>query len=422
MKRRGGIAIALVAVVAAALASTAGAGSTAAAKTQAVSCKSTLKIAFTAPFTGGAGFLGNEQLSWAKYAVKTLAPKYGLKIKLITGDTPVEQGPAIAQTLAQKFIADKTVVAVIGPSTSGAVAASSQTFFAGRHRAHLAVGDAHVADEGRRRRRRRRRSSASSRATTSRARRTPNFMIDKLVPRTSCSFDFQEPYSQGLADAAEVVLKAKGVSTTRQSVANTVTDFSSFVTKVPSDADFVFFPTQKPADAQNFAQQLIEQGKKAKVFGGDGSNDAWQFKVPGSYVSNFAPDISGFAVQQGDHRRLEEGQPGRDARLVRSSDLPRRAGRAQRDQAGVRRGQGSDQGPPRRRPQRQEDRHQELDPRWRLPLLDEVERPAERRSSTSSRSSRTARTSSSASRQRDRSRAARPAGRAAPRVPISLPR
>ena len=73
-----------------------------------MSCKSTLKIGFTAPFTGGAGFLGNEQLSWAKYAVKTLAPKYGLKVKLVTGDTPVEQGPAIAQTVAQKFIADKT--------------------------------------------------------------------------------------------------------------------------------------------------------------------------------------------------------------------------------------------------------------------------------------------------------------------------
>ena len=77
-----------------------------------------------------------------------------------------------------------------------------------------------------------------------------------------------------------------------------MTDFSSFVTKVPSDADFVFFPTQKPGDAQNFAQQLLEQGKKAKVFGGDGSNDASQFKVPGSYVSNFAPDISGFAYNK----------------------------------------------------------------------------------------------------------------------------
>ena len=65
------------------------------------------------------------------------------------------------------------------------------------------------------------------------------------------------------------------------------------MTKVPSDADIVFFPTQKPGDAQTFAQQLIEQGKKAKVFGGDGSNDPAQFKQPGSYVSNFAPDITG---------------------------------------------------------------------------------------------------------------------------------
>ncbi len=150
MKRRGGLVLALAVLVAAALASTAGAGSSAVTRTQAVSCKSTLKIALVTPLTGGAGFLGNEQLSWAKYAVKTLASKYGLKIKLVTGDTPVEQGPAPAQTLAQKYVADKTVVAVIGPSTSGAVAASSQVYRdAGL--AHISrVGHAYLADEGRR--------------------------------------------------------------------------------------------------------------------------------------------------------------------------------------------------------------------------------------------------------------------------------
>jgi branched-chain amino acid transport system substrate-binding protein len=296
MKRRGMSVIAAVAVVAAAFASTAGAGSTAAAKTQAVSCKSTLKIGFTAPFTGGAGFLGNEQLSWAKYAVKTLAPKYGLKVKVITGDTPVEQGPAIAQTIAQKFIADKTVVAVLGPSTSGNVVASSQAFFdAGL--AHISASATRTALT----------KGASKSATAAFFRVVPgdyiqgpsdaNFMIKKGA-KNVVLFDFQEPYSQGLSDAAELVLKAKGVSTTRLSVANTVTDFSSFVTKVPSSADFVFFPTQKPADAQNIAQQLLEQGKKAKVFGGDGSNDASAFKVPGSFVSNFAPDISGIAYNK----------------------------------------------------------------------------------------------------------------------------
>src|SRR6185503_16063882 len=105
-----------------------------------------------------------------------------------------------------------------------------------------------------------------------------------------------EPYSVGLSDAVESVLKKAGVSTTRLSAPNTTTDYSAYVTKVPNDADIVFFPTQKPGDAQTFAQQLIEKGKKAKVFGGDGSNGPSEFKAPGSYVSNFAPDITGIAA------------------------------------------------------------------------------------------------------------------------------
>jgi len=296
MKKRGGLVLALAVFAAAALASTAGAGSSAVTRSQAVSCKSTLKLGMVAPFTGGAGFLGNEQLSWAKYAVKTLAPKYGLKIKLVTGDTPVEQGPAPAQTLAQKFVADKSVVAVIGPSTSGAVAASSQVY--------RDAGLAHISESATRTSLTK---GSALEATSAFFRVVPgdyiqgptdaNFMIKKGA-KNVVVIDFQEPYSQGLADAAENVLDKKGVTTTRLSIANTVTDFSSFVTKVPSSADFVFFPTQKPGDAQNFAQQLIEQGKKAKVFGGDGSNDATQFKVPGSFVSNFAPDITGIAYNK----------------------------------------------------------------------------------------------------------------------------
>ena len=72
------------------------------------------------PLTGGAAFLGQEQMSWASYAVKTLAPKLGLKVKLVGGDTPLEQGATPAQDLAQKYVGDKSVFAILGPSTSGA--------------------------------------------------------------------------------------------------------------------------------------------------------------------------------------------------------------------------------------------------------------------------------------------------------------
>jgi len=284
--------------VAAASAQTSGRESTAmASKSAAISCSSTMKLALVTPLTGGAGFLGNEQLSWAKYAVKRLAPGLGLKIKLVTGDTPVEQGAAPAQSLAQKYVADKSVVGVIGPSTSGAVAASSQTY--------AAAGMAHISESATRtsltKGTPREATSAFFRVIPGDYIQGPSdakFMIDNLKVKKVVIFDFQEPYSVGLADATESYLKAHGVSTSRQSVANTVTDYSSFVTKVPNDADIVFFPTQKPPDAQTFAQQLIEQGKKAKVFGGDGSNNSDQFKVPGSYVSNFAPDISGIAADK----------------------------------------------------------------------------------------------------------------------------
>jgi len=138
-----------------------------------------------------------------------------------------------------------------------------------------------------------------------------HYMIDKLKAKKVVIIDFQEPYSTGLADAAQSVLKAAGVSVTRLSAPNTTTDYSAYVTKVPSDADIVFFPTQKPGDAQTFAQQLIEQGKKAKVFGSDGSNDSTAFKVPGSYVSNFAPDITAIAADKSVIAGWKKDNPGK---------------------------------------------------------------------------------------------------------------
>ena len=215
-------------------------------------------------------------------------------MQLVRGDTPVEKGPGEGLVVAQKMIADPQLVAVIGPATSGAVASASKALFA--------AGIAHVSPS----------ATRTSLTKGSNLEATPgffrvvpgdyiqgptdaNFMVDKLNAKKVVLIDFQEPYSVGLADAAESVLKRKGVETIRQSTSVNTTDFSSLVTRVPNDADIVFFPTQQPPDAQTFGQQLLEQGKRAKVFGGDGSNAPAQFKLNGSYVSNFAPDISGIA-------------------------------------------------------------------------------------------------------------------------------
>ena len=294
MRGRGGVVLALATIVAAALASTAGAGSSGVARTQAVNCNGTLKIGIITPLTGGAGFLGQEQLSWTRYAVATLAKPLGLKVQVVLGDTPVEKGPGEGLVVAQKMIADSRLVAVIGPATSGAAASASNALFA--------AGIAHISPSATRTSLT---QGSTKEATAGFFRVVPgdyiqgptdaNYMIDKLNAKKVVLIDFQEPYSVGLADAAEAVLKRKGVTTVRQSTSVNTTDFSSLVTRVPSDTDVVFFPTQQPPDAQTFGQQLLEQGKRAKVFGGDGANNPQQFKLNGSYVSNFAPDISGIA-------------------------------------------------------------------------------------------------------------------------------
>jgi branched-chain amino acid transport system substrate-binding protein len=294
MKGRGLVALALAALGAAALAATAGAGSSGVTGSQAVvSCKSPVKIALATPLTGGGGFIGQEQQSWAKFGVKNLASKYGLKVTLVSVDTPIEKGGGEASTVSQKLISDPKVLAVM-VATSGGVASSTTAF--------TAAGIAQISPSATRTSLTK---GANREATSAFFRVVPgdyiqgptdaNYMVDKLSAKKVVLIDFQEPYSVGLADAAEAVLKRKGVTTIRQSTSVNTTDFSSLVTRVPSDTDVVFFPTQQPPDAQTFGQQLLEQGKRAKVFGGDGANNAAQFKLNGSYVSNFAPDISGIA-------------------------------------------------------------------------------------------------------------------------------
>jgi branched-chain amino acid transport system substrate-binding protein len=291
MKKRGIVVYALVASVMAVFASTAGAGSSATQKSQALNCKGTLKIAIMTPLTGDAGFIGNEQLSWAKYAVKTLQKQYGLKIQLLQGDTQLSAD--LASSLAQKYIADQKVVAILGPATSGAVQATSQALFQ--------AGIAHISPSATRTALTK---GANKQATPGFFRIVPDddiqgpadalYMVDKLKAKKVVVVDSQEPYSVGLANAIERTLKSKGVTTQRESVSINTSDFSPIVTKVSGDTDVVFFGTQQPPKAQTFAQQLIEQGKKAKLFSGDGSNDPDKFKVPGSYVSNFAAPIDLF--------------------------------------------------------------------------------------------------------------------------------
>jgi hypothetical protein len=59
------------------------------------------------------------------------------------------------------------------------------------------------------------------------------------------------------------------------------------------------------------AEQLVEQGKKAIMFSGDGSDAPAQYNKAGGYVSNFAPDITGIPQDKAVIAAWKKDNPGK---------------------------------------------------------------------------------------------------------------
>src|SRR5919201_3588302 len=279
-----------LAVVAAAFAHTSGTRTPQrAVAAGAISCTKSVTIGMMAPITGPAASIGDDQLHWAQFYVQQWNAKHRLKIKLVQGDTQLD--PSKASVIAQQFASNKSIVAVIGPAGSQEVIASSPIL----RRAGLVFTS----------------GSATRVSLTDGSLRgffyrvVPNdgvqgptaadYMSSKLGVKRGTAVmvvDDQESYSTGLADIVEQSLKAKGVNVDRESISQQATDFSSLVAKVTSSTKVVFLPFQLASQAQLFAQQLKAQGKKAIVFGSDGTFDSSKFNVNGSYISFFAPDVT----------------------------------------------------------------------------------------------------------------------------------
>ena len=69
-------------------------------------CTKTITLPFVTPLTGGAGFLGAEQIELGEVRGEDARTELGLKVKLLGRRHAGRAGPgARAQTLAQKYIA-----------------------------------------------------------------------------------------------------------------------------------------------------------------------------------------------------------------------------------------------------------------------------------------------------------------------------
>ena len=258
---------------------------------EAVEC--TASIGIMGPFTGDVAAIGQEQLNWAKFAVDQFNSEHGTTFSLVEGDTQLD--PAQAATVAPQFVDNSDIIAVIGPAGSQEVDAVGAIF-----------ADANMAAVG---------SSATAtnltedyetffRVVPTDADQGPTdaaYMVDELGAQNVLIIDDQSSYSTGLADSTAAALEDAGVTVERDSVSQDQTDFSGLASSVADDTDIVFLPWQVAANAQLFGNQLSEQGKDAIIFGSDGLFSPDDFKIAGSYVSSFAPDITGLddpAIQE----------------------------------------------------------------------------------------------------------------------------
>jgi len=281
------VVLALAAALAAAAATSAGATRApyASSAASAASCASPT-IAIMAPITGPVAFLGTEQRDWAKFSVQEYNRRNGTKFKLIEGDTQLDA--AQASTVSQQLASNTNVLGVIGPAGSQEVIASSVNF--------KKVAMAYVSGSATR-------TTLTDGSNAGFFRVVPNdgvqgpttarFIREKLKAKKVFIIDDQTAYSIPLADSVQANLRANNIDVSRESVAQSVTDFSALVSKVSNDTDVVYLPWQVAANGTLIAQQLKEQGKSAKIIGSDGLYAPGDFAVEGAHVVAFAPDIRG---------------------------------------------------------------------------------------------------------------------------------
>jgi branched-chain amino acid transport system substrate-binding protein len=242
-------------------------------------------VGFEGPITGQVAVLGDEQLAFAKLAVKQDNQANGTNITLVQGDTQLQ--PAQATTVTQQFISNSKILAVVGPAGSQEIEAVGPLF--GRAGVPFITGSATNTSltAGK--------NPTFFRVVSKDSVQGPedaNYAISHLHPKAVMVVDDQEAYSTGLTSVMIPIFQKAGIKVDHESVSQKTTDFSSLVAKVTPQTSLIVLPWQVAANAQQFGKNLAEQHRNAVIFGTDGLFSPGTFTISGSFVSAFGPDIT----------------------------------------------------------------------------------------------------------------------------------
>jgi branched-chain amino acid transport system substrate-binding protein len=265
-----------------------------------IKCGTTRTIGVAYPATGPAASIGVFQIHWAQFfATRWNKAHPKDKVRIVQGDTQLPD-TAHALAVAHTFASNSSMLGLVGPAGSQEVQDTVAVYKAG--------GLAIVSGSATR--------IALTRGKAGTPRETPKgyffrtvpndgqqgdrvaFWITKKLKKTRVYIiDDEESYSQGLADQVQTKLRAAGASVTRDHVSQNISDFSSVITRIPSNTQVVYIPWQLAGKAQLFYTQLHAAGKSATVFGSDGTFAPGTFTGAGSIVSSFPVDYNSSALK-----------------------------------------------------------------------------------------------------------------------------
>jgi len=254
-----------------------------------VKCGKVRTIGMAAPITGPASDIGNQQVRWAKFFVKRWNKHHAkARIKMVMGDTQLGVDTAFAVKVAKSFASNSKLLGVVGPAGSQEVVASTSGYKAGHlgfvsgSATRVTLTDGHTDGN---------RVGYFYRTVPNDGQQGPtvaNYMTKTLKWKRVYIIDDQETYSQGLADGVQRILNSRGVTTKRDSISQSASDFSAAIAKIPSNYQGIYIPWQLAPQAQAFGQQLQAAGKShIKLFGSDGLFAPGVWKITGSYDSAF---------------------------------------------------------------------------------------------------------------------------------------
>ena len=243
----------------------------------------TVKIATISPLSGAVSNLGVQMKNGTQLAINEMKPQFaqlGMNLSLVAYDDQAD--PATGTSAARRVVADKTVLGLVGPLTSGVAIPATQVMSTSHLVAVAPVATSEkVTDRGLKNVNR---VCARDDAQGSAG---GNFVAGTLKAKSVYVLNDKTPYGQGMAAEAEKAMKAKGLRVVQsEGVPAEDRDFTAVITKIQTlKPDAIYFAGLY-GQIGPFTQQLRAKGVQTPIVSGDGLDSPDYVKLAGKDVSN----------------------------------------------------------------------------------------------------------------------------------------